>query len=216
MGVPVLIMGKSGSGKSTSLRNFKPDEISVINVLNKPLPFRNKLKTVHTDNYRNIAKYLRETPFPSVAIDDAGYLMTNQFMQNHSSLGAGNAIFQFYNTLADNFWKLIDFIVKDQSLENKIVYIMMHEDKNDFGETKPKTIGKMLDEKICIEGMFTIALRSMISDGRYVFKTNSDGSDVCKTPIGMFDTEEIDNDLKMVDEKIREYYKLNEEEQEHE
>lgn len=216
MGVPVLIMGKSGSGKSTSLRNFKPDEISVINVLNKPLPFRNKLKTVHTDNYRNIAKYLRKTPFPSVAIDDAGYLMTNQFMQNHSSLGAGNAIFQFYNTLADNFWKLIDFIVKDQSLENKIVYIMMHEDKNDFGETKPKTIGKMLDEKICIEGMFTIALRSMISDGRYVFKTNSDGSDVCKTPIGMFDTEEIDNDLKMVDEKIREYYKLNEEEQEHE
>lgn len=216
MGVPVLIMGKSGSGKSTSLRNFKPDEISVINVLNKPLPFRNKLKTVHTDNYRNIAKYLRETPFPSVAIDDAGYLMTNQFMQNHSSLGAGNAIFQFYNTLADNFWKLIDFIVKDQSLENKIVYIMMHEDKNDFGETKPKTIGKMLDEKICIEGMFTIALRSMISDGRYVFKTNSDGSDVCKTPIGMFDTEEIDNDLKMVDEKIREYYRLNEEEQEHE
>ncbi len=216
MGVPVLIMGKSGSGKSTSLRNFKPDEISVINVLNKPLPFRNKLKTVHTDNYRNIAKYLRETPFPSVAIDDAGYLMTNQFMQNHSSLGAGNAIFQFYNTLADNFWKLIDFIVKDQSLENKIVYIMMHEDKNDFGETKPKTIGKMLDEKICIEGMFTIALRSMISDGRYVFKTNSDGSDVCKTPIGMFDTEEIDNDLKMVDEKIREYYGLNEEEQEHE
>ena len=216
MGVPVLIMGKSGSGKSTSLRNFKPDEISVINVLNKPLPFRNKLKTVHTDNYRNIAKYLRETPFPSVAIDDAGYLMTNQFMQNHSSLGAGNAIFQFYNTLADNFWKLIDFIVKDQSLENKIVYIMMHEDKNDFGETKPKTIGKMLDEKICIEGMFTIALRSMISDGRYVFKTNSDGSDVCKTPIGMFDTKEIDNDLKMVDEKIREYYRLNEEEQEHE
>nr|DAQ28885.1 MAG TPA: AAA domain protein [Caudoviricetes sp.] len=216
MGVPVLIMGKSGSGKSTSLRNFKPDEISVINVLNKPLPFRNKLKTVHTNNYRNIAKYLRETPFPSVAIDDAGYLMTNQFMQNHSSLGAGNAIFQFYNTLADNFWKLIDFIVKDQSLENKIVYIMMHEDKNDFGETKPKTIGKMLDEKICIEGMFTIALRSMISDGRYVFKTNSDGSDVCKTPIGMFDTKEIDNDLKMVDEKIREYYRLNEEEQEHE
>ena len=216
MGVPVLIMGKSGSGKSTSLRNFKPDEISVINVLNKPLPFRNKLKTVHTDNYRNIAKYLRKTPFPSVAIDDAGYLMTNQFMQNHSSLGAGNAIFQFYNTLADNFWKLIDFIVKDQSLENKIVYIMMHEDKNDFGETKPKTIGKMLDEKICIEGMFTIALRSMISDGRYVFKTNSDGSDVCKTPIGMFDTEEIDNDLKMVDEKIREYYGLNEEEQKHE
>lgn len=216
MGVPVLIMGKSGSGKSTSLRNFQADEISVINVLNKPLPFRNKLKAIHTDNYREIAKYLREAPFPSIAIDDAGYLMTNQFMQNHSSLGAGNAIFQFYNTLADNFWKLIDFIVRDQSLKNKIVYIIMHEDKNDFGETKPKTIGKMLDEKICIEGMFTIALRSMISDGRYVFKTNSDGSDVCKTPIGMFDTEEIDNDLKMVDEKIREYYKLNEEEQEHE
>lgn len=210
MGIPVLIMGKSGSGKSASLRNF--EDAGIINVLGKPLPFRNNYKTFHTDDYDKIAEILKKAKVKSIVIDDAGYLMTNQFMKGHSSQGGGNAIFNFYNDLGDKFWNMITLV--SMTLPSyKIVYFIMHEDKNDFGDVKPKSIGKMLDEKVCIEGMFTIALRSMISDSKHVFKTNSDGFDVCKSPIGMFDTLEIDNDLKMVDDTIREFYGLNESEE---
>ena len=205
MGIPVLITGKSGSGKSTSMRNFS--DAGVINVLGKPLPFKNAPKTIVTDNYDVVKVTLTKCKAKSIIIDDSGYLMTNQFMSGHSNQGAGNAIFGFYNDLGDKFWGLIQFVIRELP-EDKIVYFMMHEDKNDFGDIKPKTIGKMLDEKVCIEGMFTIALRSVISCGKYIFKTNSDGSDVCKSPMGMFENIEIDNDLKFVDETIRNYYNL--------
>lgn len=210
MGMPVLIMGKSGSGKSASLRNFT--DANIINVLGKPLPFRSKIKSFHTDNYALVMQILLKSEAKSIVIDDAGYLITNQFMRGHSAAGSGNAIFSFYNQLGDNFWKLVTK-VSEELPPDKIVYFIMHEDKNDFGETKPKTIGKILDEKICLEGMFTIALRCMVSNGKHIFKTNSDENDVCKSPQGMFDALEIDNDLKMVDEKIREYYELNESEE---
>lgn len=213
MGIPVLIIGKSGTGKSTSLRNFP--EAGVINVLGKPLPFKNAPKPFTTDDYGKIIKTLSTCKAKSVVIDDSGYLMTNQFMNGHSNQGAGNAIFSFYNDLGDKFWGLIRFVIT-QLPDDRIVYFIMHEDKNDFGDMKPKTIGKMLDEKVCIEGMFTIALHSVISCGKYVFRTNSDGAEICKTPMGMFDSDEIDNDLKFVDEKIREYYNLNNESEENE
>lgn len=212
MGIPILIIGKSGSGKSTSMRHFDPQEVAVINVLKKPLPFRNKLTTYHTDDYAKVKGALLKAPMKTIVIDDAGYLIVNEFMRGHSALGAGNAIFQFYNKLADNFWDLVNFI-SEKLPNDKIVYIIMHEEKNDFGEVKPKTIGKLLDEKWCVEGSFTIVLRSMYSDGRYVFRTKTDGSDVCKSPPEMFDGEEIDNDLKAVDTAIREYYGLNESEE---
>ncbi len=205
MGIPVLIMGKSGSGKSTSLRNF--ENVGLINVLGKPLPFKNSVKSVTTDDYATVLKVLNSCEAKSIVIDDAGYLMTNQFMRGHSSEGKGNGIFTFYNDLGDKFWGLIRFVVKTLP-EDKIVYFVMHEDKNEFGDIKPKTIGKMLDDKVCIEGMFTIAIRAMISNGKYVFKTLSDGSDICKSPLGMFDTLEIDNDLALVDSRIREYYEI--------
>ena len=126
-------------------------------------------------------------------------------MRNHSTKGAGNAIFTMYNTLADNFWNLIEFI---KTLpEDKIVYINMHEEVNEFGDIKPKTIGKMLDEKICLEGMFTIVLRCIQENGKHLFVTQSDGGAVSKSPMGMFESLEIDNDLLMVDKAIRDYYK---------
>lgn len=211
MGIPVLIIGKSGSGKSTSLRKFSPDEIGIINVLGKELPFRNNLKCADTDDYVLIRKYISKSKAPSIVIDDAGYLMTNQFMKGHSSTGRGNDIFTFYNDIGDSFWDLIMFVMKDISKE-KIVYFMMHEDKNDFGDIKPKSIGKMLDEKVCIEGMFTIALRCKNKK----FYTQTQENDIAKTPIGMFENIEMDNDLKYVDKKIREYYELSEGEQENE
>ena len=205
MAIPVLIIGKSGGGKSTSLRNcVDNEEWNLINVLGKPLPFKGKIPQVATDDYTQVMKCLAGSAAHSIVIDDAGYLITNYFMKNHSSKGAGNAVFSMYNTLADNFWNLIEFVKKLP--EDKIVYIIMHEDINDFGDIKPKTIGKMLDEKICLEGMFTIVLRCVQENGKHLFVTQADGGAVSKSPMGMFETLEIDNDLALVDKTIREYY----------
>ena len=207
MGVPVLIIGKSGSGKSTSLRNFDEKEIGLINVSKKPLPFKKKFEsTVKTDDYDTINRCLAKTTKGSVVIDDAGYLIVNMFMKGHSSAGAGNAIFGFYNKVGDSFWNLIEHV---KALpDDKIVYFIMHEDKNDFGDIRPKTIGKILDEKVCLEGMFTIVLRAIKNNDKYVFRTQSDGMDVSKSPLEMFEDLEITNDLKLVDEKIREYWDM--------
>lgn len=130
-------------------------------------------------------------------------------MKNHSKAGGGNSVFNLYNDLADRFWNLIEFI-KNKVDQDKIVYFIMHEDKNDSGDIKPKTIGKLLDEKVCVEGMFTIVLRTDIEDRKYVFKTHTDGKDVTKTPIGMFEEDSMDNDLKIVDTTIRKYYEIGE------
>jgi hypothetical protein len=119
----------------------------------------------------------------------------------------GNAVFELYNSLADNFYKLIKFC-QEKVADDKTVYFVMHEDKNDFGDIKPKTIGKLLDEKVCVEGLFTIVLRAECLNGEYIFHTKTDGSDVTKTPMGMFDKETVENDLKAVDATIRDYYDL--------
>ena len=213
MAIPVLIIGKSGGGKSTSLRNcIDNDSWNLINVLGKPLPFKGKIPQVVTDDYEQVKKCLSSSKANSIVVDDAGYLITNYFMRNHSSKGSGNAIFSMYNTLADNFWNLVEFIKKLP--EDKIVYIIMHEDTDDFGNVKPKTIGKLLDEKICLEGMFTIVLRCIQENGKHLFITQADGGAVSKSPMGMFDDLQIDNDLLYVDKTIREYYGLEEKESE--
>lgn len=206
MGIGVLIIGKSGSGKSTSLRNFKQEDVGIINVISKPLPFKNtnNLKIINTDNYADVKTILTSCKTKSIVIDDAGYLITNQFMRKHANAGAGNAVFSLYNDIADNYWTLTE-IVKTLP-ENKIVYFIMHEDKNDFGDIKPKTIGKLIDEKVCLEGLFSIVLRAKKVDKNYYFFTQSTENDVAKSPIGMFNELYIDNDLKNVDNIIRKFY----------
>ena len=149
----------------------------------------------------------KEKGYDTIIVDDAGYLITQQFMSGHSAC-KGNSMFDLYNSLGDNFYNFITFIVK-QLPADQIVYIMMHEDTNEFGNIKPKTIGKMLDEKVCVEGMFSIVLRSTKINGKYQFCTNTDGLDCTKSPMGMFENELIDNDLAVVDKTIREYYQLN-------
>ena len=205
MAIPVLIIGKSGGGKSTAMRNCVDNENwNLINVLGKALPFKGKIASVITDDYGQVMNCLKNSKAPSIVIDDAGYLITNYFMRNHSSKGQGSAIFSMYNTLADNFWNLIEYIKKLPS--DKIVYVIMHEDTDDYGNTKPKTIGKLLDEKICLEGMFTIVLRCILENGKHLFVTQADGGAVSKSPMGMFEELQIDNDLLLVDNAIREYY----------
>ena len=210
MGIGVLVIGKSGSGKSTSLRNFKKDEVGIINVISKPLPFKNDLITIDTDNYADIKKILKDAKAKSIVIDDAGYLITNQFMRKHSNAGGGNAVYNLYNELADNFWNLIANEIRNAP-NNRITYLFMHEDKNEYGDIKPKTIGKLLDDKVNIEGLFSIVLRDKKIDKNYYFFTQSTEGDVAKSPIGMFNDLYIENDLKFVDDKIREYYNIKEE-----
>lgn len=204
MGIPVIIYGKSGAGKSRSLKNFQPNEITLLAVENKPLPFRNSFTNRrHTPTMGDVVGKLAKAPTKTVVIDDAGYLMTHHFMSNHRNK-AGNASFAMYDDIADGFYTLVQTI---QSLaEDVIVYIVMHEETNDFGDTKLKTIGKLLDSKVCVEGMVTICIRAMSDNGRHFFRTVTDGRDITKTPEDMFAEEEIENDLKVVDETIREYY----------
>lgn len=208
MAIPVLLIGKSGSGKSASLRNCAGNNnFNVINVLNKPFPFRGSINSGATDDYQQVMKWLIQFPGKSIVIDDAGYLITNMFMNGHANAGTGNAVFAFYNKIADHFWNLIEFI-KEKVPADKIVYIVMHEDTDDFGNVKPKTIGKLLDEKVCLEGMFAIVLRCATENGKHYFYTQTTENDVAKTPIDMFKEVKIDNDLLLVDRAIREYYNI--------
>lgn len=172
------------------------------------MPFKNvnELKTVDTDNYADIKTVLEKSKAKSIVIDDAGYLITNQFMRKHANAGGGNAVFSLYNDIADSFWSLTE-TVKALPPE-KIVYFIMHEDKNDFGDIKPKTIGKLIDDKVCLEGLFSIVLRAKKVDKNYYFFTQSTENDVAKSPIGMFNDLYIENDLKNVDKVIREFYNI--------
>lgn len=202
-----LIIGRSGAGKSTSLRNFTSEEITVINPTSKPLPFRNNWKyVIKTNSYEKIEAALKKSPCNVIVIDDANYLMTETFMSRHQQ-SKGNAQFTLYNDIADQFYNLIKTA---QSLpDNKIIYFIMHEEQSENTMAiKPKTIGKLLDDKVCIEGLFTIVLRAMCINKKYVFRTQTDGMDVAKSPVGMFKDFEIDNDLKAVDTVIREYWGL--------
>lgn len=208
MAIPVLIIGRSGTGKSTSMRNCVDNEDwNIVRVLNKPLPFKGKIKGWKTDDTSQIMKCLYQSKAKSIVIDDAGYIITNKFMNKHGSAGGGNAVFSLYNDIADSFWNMIQFII-NKVPDDKIVYIMMHEESNDLGEIKPKTIGKLLDEKVCIEGMFTIVLRSIKESDKYMFVTQSADGAVSKSPMGLFEDLTIDNDLKLVDDAIREYYEI--------
>ena len=202
MGLPVLIIGESGSGKSTSMRNFQPGELGIINVSRKPLPFRTSLKCVNTDNYMQIDDTITKAKAKSLVIDDAQYLMANEFMRNTKVNG-----YQKFTDIALNFWTLVQTVVNDLP-DQKIVYFMAHTERDASGNEKMKTIGKMLDEKITIEGLFTIVMKTVVQDGRYMFSTQTNGQDTVKTPMGMFDQPLIDNDLRMVDMTIREYYGL--------
>ena len=199
--VPVLLIGQSGSGKSTSLRNFKGEEVAVVNVLGKPLPFKSDIKAGKCDDYATILKAIAKTEKKTIVIDDAGYLITNEFMNQASVKG-----FDKYNVMANNFFNFINAIKNMQG--GKTVYIVMHEDSTEDGETKPKTIGKLLDDKVNLQGMFTICIRSMYDNGNYIFRLKTNGQDCVKTPFGMFESESMENDLKAFDKVVREYYEL--------
>lgn len=209
MGIPVLILGESGSGKSASLRNFDPKEIGIFNVASKPLPFRRQLPTVNGATYSKIIKGLTSAKLKTYAIDDSQYLLVNEFFDRAKETG-----YQKFTDIALNFRNLIQFVIT-QTPPDCIVYFLHHIERTDDGHIKAKTIGKMLDDKLTVEGLFSVVLLCQTDGRRHYFTTQSDGYNTAKSPMEMFEPE-IDNDLKMVDDTIREYYNLKKEDNIHE
>ena len=200
MGVGVLVLGHSGSGKSTSLRNFEPDEIGVFNVAGKPLPFRKHLPTADNSGYEQITSVLAQAKQRAYVIDDANYLMAFDSFKKAKQTGYGK-----FTEIAVNFELLLEAI--RHAPKDTIVYVMMHPDYDDAGRMKPKSIGKMLDNQLCIEGLFSIVLEAYGNETGYHFRTNDPGG-IAKSPLDMFEQPIIDNDLKAVDAAIREYWQL--------
>lgn len=203
--IPILLYGRSGTGKTASLRNYKNEDIAYINILDKPLPFKSDIKMNSFDNYETIIAAINKTKKKFIYIDDAGFLMTNELFEKVNQTG-----YKKFTEIAEKFNKLINEIKKVDG--GKIVVITMHEDKDDE-VIKIKTAGKMVESSGIIEGNFTIALRSVCNNGVYQFATKNSGNDITKTPMGMFEETYIDNDFKLVEKAVREYYDLDKEEE---
>lgn len=199
MAIVTMIIGQSGTGKSSSLRNLDPDTAAVINVSGKPMPFRGPLKCWNTDDYAKISQAVLQTDRDIIVIDDASYLMVNEYMRNAKVTG-----YQKYTDMAVNFFGLVRLCALLSA--NKTVYFLGHIDTDANGNEKFKTIGKLLDEKVTLEGLFTIVLKTVVQDGHYFFSTRNSGQDTVKSPMGMFDSDLIENDLASVDAAIRGYY----------
>lgn len=199
MGIGILIEGHSGSGKSTSMRNCTPDRLGVINVQSKPLPFKTDIQTYNTDDYKKITEALLQSKTPSIVIDDSQYLMSHEYMRRAQEQG-----WQKYADIGTNFFNLLETIRKLP--DDKIVYLMHHIELDDTGREKAKTVGKMVDNYIVVEGCFSIVLKAIATDKGYFFKTHTNGNDCVKSPIGMFEADEIDNDLLFVDDTVRAFY----------
>lgn len=195
----VLILGESGTGKSASMRNFDAADVALVNVGKKPLPFRGKFETLISSDADEIINFMKKTDKKVIVIDDAQYIMAFQYMRRMRETG-----WDKFNDIQGDFFNVLD--AAKELDENKIVFFLSHLETKDDGRQKIKTIGKMLDEKITIEGLFTVVLKTYVADGKYYFVTQNSGMDTVKSPIGMFPAVTIDNDLKYVAEKIRNYY----------
>jgi hypothetical protein len=201
MGVPVLILGESGSGKSTSLRNFNIEEVGIFNVAGKPLPFKKKLNKYNNARYEHILKSLKAPKVKKYVIDDSQYLMAFEMFDRAKETG-----YNKFTDVALNFRNLVQFIITGTP-DDVVVYFLHHCEQTETGKIKAKTSGKMLDNQLTLEGLFSIVLLCKTDGERHYFETQSDGYTTCKSPMEMFDRE-IDNDLKMVDKTIREYYEF--------
>ena len=213
MSITSMVLGESGTGKTTSLRNLDPAHTLLIQSVKKPLPFRSndwkpatkESGTVFvTDNSAMICEAMKRTKKEIIVIDDFQYLLANEFMRRVTDVETGNAAFAKYNEIARHAW---DVLMTASSLpDHKRVYILSHTSTDDFGKTKIKTIGKLLDEKIVMEGLVTIVLKTVVQNGNYLFSTRNSGADTVKSPLGLFEEELIDNDLATVDASIFNYY----------
>lgn len=203
MGIPVLILGESGSGKSASLRNFEANELGIFNVAGKPMPFRKKLPCLATSDYNKIIGSMQKSQKKVFVIDDSQYLMCFESFARAKDTGFGK-----FTDFALHFYNLVQFVINGTA-PDVIVYFLHHtEMDSNTGKVKAKTMGKMLDNQLTLEGLFAIVLQCETDGKKHCFITQSDGMTTAKSPMEMFPME-IENDLKMVDTTIREYYEMN-------
>lgn len=214
MSISVMVLGESGTGKTSSLRNLDPSNTLLIQAISKPMPFRAAnwkpvtKESPHgsiyvTDNADHICKAMQRTQKDVIVLDDFQYVMANEFMRRSEEKG-----FEKFTDIGRHAWNILN--TASQLAHHKRVYIMAHTQTDDSGRIRAKTIGKLLDEKITIEGMFSIVLRTAVVNGQYLFCTQNSGSDTTKSPIGLFDDLHIENDLAAVDAAIFNYYGLKE------
>lgn len=188
------------------MRNFTESDVRILNVASKPFPFRNvnKLKKADKATYSMIKGAVSSGKSLSYVVDDAQYLMAFESFEKANETGYGK-----FTNMAKNYEEMLRYI-QEETTPDTIVYIMQHIETDENGKVKAKTLGKMLDQQLTIEGLFTIVLLCKADRNKHYFVTQSDGTNPCKSPMGMFDEIEIDNDLKLVDDAIREYYGLKE------
>lgn len=209
MSIATMVLGQSGTGKSTSLRNMNPADTLLIQIISKPLPFRTKAWKPVKDAGNIIVSCapdvicaaMRKTTRSVIVVDDFQYLLATEFMARAHEKG-----FDKFTEMARHYY---DVLTCSTTLpDSKRVYLLSHTDSSETGQVKAKTIGKLLDDKITVEGLVTIVLRTHVINGQYVFSTRNNGSDTVKTPLGMFEEEHIPNDLAEVDKAVTAYYDL--------
>lgn len=200
MGNVIGVPGESGAGKTCSLRNFSPDEVGIFNVSGKPLSFKGELPMCKTSDMKFIANELRKNTRDIYIIDDAGLLMTFYLFDKVNETGYGK-----FTQVAKDFYDLIQTAIRETS-DNTNVYFLMHTERSEDGSRiKMKTSGRMIDNQLTLESLFSIVLYCVTDGRKHSFITQSDGVTTAKSPMGMFPVE-IENDLKAVDDTIREYY----------
>lgn len=208
MGIPVLILGESGSGKTYAIKNMDPDTTGIFLVEKPRLPFRKQFQFVKKNaGYRNILGSLGEAKLKRYVVDDSQYLLVNEFFDRAREVG-----YQKFTDMALNFRNLIHMVIGGTP-DDVIVYFLHHTETDVNGKVKAKTIGKLLDEKLTVEGLFDIVLRTEIDQEGHWFRTQSNGNDTVKSPEEMF-PDKVPNDLALVDRAIREYYGMTENKEE--
>lgn len=212
MSVATLVIGESGSGKSSSLRNLDPKNTTIVQCIRKPLPFRadgwktretmkSEGNVIQTDSSPVIEMILRKFRSDVVVIDDYQAVLVNELVSRSSEKG-----YEKFTDIAKNAWNIFNAA---GSLEpHRRVYILAHTQTDDLGNIRMKTVGKMVDQTLVPEGYFTIVLRAVRVNGNYMFHTQTNGQDCCKSPIGMFPDELIENDLAAVDSIIKQFYAI--------
>lgn len=212
MSIATMILGESGTGKTTSLRNLDPQNTLLIQAVKKPLPFRSSGwgrlskdtpdgNVLVTDDWSAIISAMSKTRRKVIVLDDFQYVLANEYMRRSEETG-----FQKFSDIGRHAWEI--FTKASNLDDDKRVYFLSHTDTNEMGHTKCKTIGKLLDEKITVEGLFTVVLRTVVDGGNYQFSTKNNGYDTVKAPLGMFDADRVENDLLKVDAAICAYYDI--------
>jgi hypothetical protein len=208
----ILILAASGAGKTYSCRTLDPDKTLLISVDGKRPPFSLKdwpkleqdgsgsyYVPKKSNLYGSVKAAIKASDKKTIVIDDSQYLMANSFFSRAHERG-----FDKFNELGQQFWLFLDFL---RELPDDVTFYLLHHiDENDAGHVKPKTLGKMLDDKGCVEGRFTVCLKAYREEGIGHFSARVEGQDVFKAPEGMFSEDPMSNDLAVVDKEIREFW----------